>query len=298
MYDKPANTSPPWHMAVVVLSTVTPALAAEWARQWPTYGTVVGLTFILPIFLLAEWWGTARGWIATVVAALYLMVLHPDNLLVSTAIVICGSAITMLIHRHRLLESRYALENQEIRQGAMRDDLTGLMNWHRFKQSVSTLLHQFPSHPLSLLMIDIDYFKVYNDTYGHVAGDRLLAEVAQVISRAIPPECLAFRYGGEEFAVLLPDFHTGQAFELAERLRKQVAGSSFPGVERMPEQRLTVSIGVASFPIHAQYPEQLIERADEALYLAKEAGRNCVISSRGSSHAGIQLTRITGPSVN
>lgn len=292
MYDKPANASPPWHMAVVILATVIPALASEWSRQTPKIGALVGLSFILPIFLLAEWWGSGWGWTATLFSSLYLMVIYPDEFVVSTAVLVAGAITTLLIHRHRVLESRYAAENDQIRQGAMRDELTGLMNWHRFKQSVSARLHQFPSHPLSLLMIDIDYFKVYNDTYGHVAGDRLLASVAETISKTIPPECLAFRYGGEEFAVLLPDFHTGQAYELAERLRRKMADTAFPGVERMPDQRLTISIGVASFPIHAQYPEQLIERADEALYLAKEAGRNCVILHQT---AGARLARNVSP---
>lgn len=287
MYKRPSDASPHWHVAVAILSSVIPALIMDWARvhNYPTVAAVAGLALILPIILIAHWWGARWGGMATALASLYLIGTDPGSLSISgTAIMINGALIILLIERHRTQHNRDITEMERVRQDAMRDDLTGLMNWHRFKQSVTTLLHQFPSHPLSLVMIDIDNFKIYNDTFGHVAGDRLLVEVAQIITQEISSECLPFRYGGEEFAVLLPNFHTGQAIELAERLRNKIEQSAFAGAGRMPKRRLTVSVGVASFPVHAQYPEQLIERADEALYQAKEAGRNCVFLSEVTTH--------------
>jgi diguanylate cyclase (GGDEF)-like protein len=131
--------------------------------------------------------------------------------------------------------------------------------------------------PLSFLILDIDFFKRVNDTYGHQVGDNALVAVAHVLQQSVRDSDLVARYGGEEFAVLLP--HTGldNALAVAEKIRLAVSEIS---VEGMGEQHLTISIGASGIPdatVHSI--DELVRRADEALYRAKETGRNRVVSA-------------------
>ncbi|MEK7765858.1 MAG: sensor domain-containing diguanylate cyclase, partial [bacterium] len=129
--------------------------------------------------------------------------------------------------------------------------------------------------PLTLLMADIDLFKLMNDTFGHLAGDAVLRRVARCLRDGVRGTDMVARYGGEEFAVLLVETALDAGTLVAERLRSSVAASS---VRDLPNARpVTVSIGVAAFPQHATDERTLIARADEALYAAKRAGRNRVI---------------------
>jgi diguanylate cyclase (GGDEF)-like protein len=130
---------------------------------------------------------------------------------------------------------------------------------------------------VSLLMIDVDHFKLYNDTYGHQDGDQCLQTIAEVISAQIKREAdLAARYGGEEFAVILPDVPLDGAQKVAERIRQAVNDLGIPNVEAPKSSWVTVSIGFASLsPQSGQDCEELVRCADQALYQAKKAGRNC-----------------------
>jgi diguanylate cyclase (GGDEF)-like protein len=131
--------------------------------------------------------------------------------------------------------------------------------------------------PLSLLMIDVDHFKQYNDVHGHLAGDRVLKRLGEVLAReALRRVDVAFRYGGEEFAVLMPMTPTKQAMQVAERIRAAVAGSELPGRGTQPNGHVSVSVGVASYPNHAIDANELLEAADRALYSAKLGGRDRV----------------------
>ena len=123
----------------------------------------------------------------------------------------------------------------------------------------------------SLAMIDIDFFKTYNDTYGHQAGDDVLASVAKCIQASIRNIDMAFRYGGEEFAVILPETQIEGAYVVAERIREKIEKKLFPG-----RSSVTASLGVAAWPADGMTKEQLISSADKALYSAKESGRNRV----------------------
>lgn len=128
--------------------------------------------------------------------------------------------------------------------------------------------------PLSLIMIDIDDFKVYNDALGHQAGDRTLKELAILLkkqSRKIDCVC---RYGGEEFTVILPQTDKKEAFLLAERLRLDIEKQAFTHEEILPKKKLTVSIGLACFPEDANTPSELIATSDKTLYQAKHKGKN------------------------
>ncbi|SFU72791.1 diguanylate cyclase (GGDEF) domain-containing protein/HDIG domain-containing protein [Alicyclobacillus macrosporangiidus] len=157
---------------------------------------------------------------------------------------------------------------------AIKDELTGLHN-HRYIQScVDRLIEE--KRPFAFLMMDIDHFKRYNEVWGHVRGDEALKKVADVLrERRLPGEEIA-RYSGEEFAIVLPDYDLPQAQLKAELLRRAVEETSFPGAERLPGKRVTVSIGVAHYPQQAKDKKELMVMVDDALYKGKFTGRNKV----------------------
>ena len=160
------------------------------------------------------------------------------------------------------------------------DGLTGIANRRTFDQTLEQewqRAHRSQS-PLAVLLIDIDYFKHYNDHYGHQAGDRCLRRVAHTLQSALSrPEDLAARYGGEEFVCLLPNTYIQGATKVAERLREAVQELQLPHVSSPVCPHLTISIGVAVMtPTDSLAASQLIHQADEQLYAAKEIGRNCV----------------------
>jgi diguanylate cyclase (GGDEF)-like protein/putative nucleotidyltransferase with HDIG domain len=154
------------------------------------------------------------------------------------------------------------------------DELTKLYNHRYFQGQLDyTLEHVEKS---ALLLIDIDHFKIYNDTFGHPQGDKLLRELAEILTDNIPSNGIACRYGGEEFAIILPNVDTNEAIAIAESIRHEVAEYSFYGIEHMPQKRITVSIGVATSPAMSTKREQLIMLADQALYKTKYSSRNKV----------------------
>jgi diguanylate cyclase (GGDEF)-like protein/PAS domain S-box-containing protein len=156
------------------------------------------------------------------------------------------------------------------------DDLTGIYN-HRFFIEQLTLeverQKRYPT-PLSLLMIDIDYFKHYNDNNGHLAGDQVLKAIAILIQHGVRQSDIIARYGGEEFSAILINTGREEALEIAERVRRNVADTRFPNENAQPNKDLTVSVGVATFSSSISTLTDLIREADHALYLAKKCGRN------------------------
>ncbi len=158
------------------------------------------------------------------------------------------------------------------------DDLTQIYN-HRYFVNQLTLevdrQKRYPS-PLSLLMIDIDYFKHYNDTNGHLAGDEVLKAIAMLIQYGVRQTDVVARYGGEEFAAILISAAKEGAREIAERVRTMVAETRFLNEATQPQGNLTVSIGVATYSPSISSVTELIRQADNALYRAKKMGRNRV----------------------
>jgi diguanylate cyclase (GGDEF)-like protein/PAS domain S-box-containing protein len=156
------------------------------------------------------------------------------------------------------------------------DDLTGIYN-HRFFIEQLTLeverQKRYPT-PLSLLMIDIDYFKHYNDNNGHLAGDQVLKAIAILIQHGVRQSDIVARYGGEEFSAILINTGREEALEIAERVRRNVAETRFPNENAQPNKDLTVSVGVATFSSSISTLTDLIREADHALYRAKKGGRN------------------------
>ncbi|PVV84324.1 diguanylate cyclase [Dehalogenimonas alkenigignens] len=151
------------------------------------------------------------------------------------------------------------------------DELTGLYNHRHFHERIEQEIARGSRFGISfsLIILDLDLFKVYNDIYGHLAGDQLLRKVGKIIQSSVRSIDLSFRYGGEEFAIILPETRIEDAYRVAERLRKTVeAKSSF---REMP---VTASLGVATWPSDGVMKEEVIHRADTALYRAKQTGRN------------------------
>lgn len=167
---------------------------------------------------------------------------------------------------------------RELHEQAITDPLTGLFNRRQFEYFLKMEISRIERYggQTTLAIIDLDFFKAYNDRFGHVAGDLILKELAGVMQRQVRTSDLLARYGGEEFAIVMPGFSKETARIALERLRKAVEDHPFKDEEIMPLGQLTVSIGVASCPNDAKDFLSLIQRADEALYAAKQSGRNLV----------------------
>jgi diguanylate cyclase (GGDEF)-like protein len=171
--------------------------------------------------------------------------------------------------------------NEVLEQLSITDGLTKLHN-HRYFQEA--LIHECKragrtETPLSLILIDLDYFKRWNDRFGHAAGDQILSGIAHVMTDLVRETDRLARYGGEEFALLTPGTVLEGAAMLAEKIRAAVAASSFDLDLQGGHEPVTVSIGVAAY---RDDPKALFNDADRALYRAKEAGRDCVIVAEPS----------------
>ncbi|MCL5046280.1 MAG: GGDEF domain-containing protein, partial [Actinobacteria bacterium] len=168
--------------------------------------------------------------------------------------------------------------NARLEELAVTDPMTGLYNNRHFHQRLREEMTRAVRHgtPLALIMMDIDYFKHYNDTFGHPEGDELLAALARLLKENVREGDVVCRYGGEEFAVILPQADSQETFLAADRIRNAVEEYPFPGREQQPHGRVTLSAGIAVFPINASTPEELVKRADEALYKAKQQDKNTV----------------------
>ncbi len=179
-----------------------------------------------------------------------------------------------------LREKNLALEeaNALLHELAIRDSLTGLYNHRYFHDAMITETHRSQRHKrtYSLLFMDIDEFKVFNDTHGHPKGDALLRDLTDLVSARLRRSDVFARYGGEEFVVILPETTKEVAQELAEDIRSLIEEHPFPGRENQPKGKVTISIGVASFPDDGRTPTSIVTAADNALYSAKRSGRNQV----------------------
>jgi diguanylate cyclase (GGDEF)-like protein len=172
---------------------------------------------------------------------------------------------------------------EEMERLAITDDLTGLWNRRHFLQHLQAECDRARRYdqPFSIAMIDIDHFKDVNDTLGHDIGDKILGEIGHLLRTGARSSDLPARYGGEEFAVLMPMTDEGRAYQAGERLRRMVADHVFPR-----RRKLSVSVGVASFPGCASNPQDLLKRADMALYEAKKGGRNRTVAR---NHSPVRL---------
>jgi len=165
-----------------------------------------------------------------------------------------------------------------LRAQSIRDPLTGLFNRRYMEESLERELSRATrkKQPLSVAMLDVDHFKHFNDSFGHDAGDTLLCEIARVFRTTLRAEDIICRYGGEEFAMILPDAPLpsiqGRIEQLREKVRDTIAQH-----RGQPLDRVTVSIGIATYPEHGTTSETLLRAADAALYQAKAQGRDRVV---------------------
>lgn len=178
---------------------------------------------------------------------------------------------------HRLLDLQKELEDLSFKDG-----LTGVANRRMFDSVLEVEWNNAKRNhqPLSLILIDIDYFKQYNDTYGHIQGDDCLKRVAKTLSSAATrSKDFIARYGGEEFVLVLPETDEDSANKVAERCRQLIFKEQIPHENSQVSQLLTISMGVASItPLHDDQAMTFVEEVDKRLYLAKQKGRNCIVS--------------------
>jgi diguanylate cyclase (GGDEF)-like protein len=171
--------------------------------------------------------------------------------------------------------------HNELERLAITDGLTGLYNRRYFDETISKEAARAERYQgrYSVILLDVDNFKNYNDKNGHPAGDRLLIQVADIVRRSVRQIDIAARYGGEEFVVILPETDGEAAVRVAERIRSSLQALEFEGADRQPLGYLSASLGIAAFPAHGASGREIVASADAALYRAKTEGRNrCIIA--------------------
>jgi diguanylate cyclase (GGDEF)-like protein len=188
---------------------------------------------------------------------------------------LCAGLLGLILAGFKLSDA-YAV----IRRQAVFDALTGIPNRHSFSERILTEFNRSlrDSYPLSIIMGDIDNFKLYNDTYGHGSGDECLKSVAKSIEKSLKrPGDFCARYGGEEFIIILPATDQNGAMKIADDIKSNVFELNIPHEKSLPAQRVTISLGVATKETGTILThEELLKMADDALYFAKEKGRNKV----------------------
>ena len=185
-------------------------------------------------------------------------------------------------HLHDELELKIKelkIAQSKLLQLAITDGLTGLHNYRYFKQQLVQEITRAKRHNInvSIAMIDIDFFKNYNDTHGHPAGDIVLKKIADLLRNNIRKIDIAARYGGEEFSLILVETNRQAAGIVANKIKNLIEQHKFDYEETQPNGKLTISMGLATFPHDATTPDELVTIADKRLYLAKKAGRNRVV---------------------
>lgn len=251
---------------------------------------------------LAYTWKSLQNWDGESVAMLVSSASRQEAISNTNAVMLRSFILIVCCLLVALL-STLQLKASSLAQHALTDELTGLHN-HRFLQEHMELeMNRAKRYkrPMSIIMLDIDHFKYINDQHGHLVGDQALKGLSRLLNESMRETDIVARYGGEEFLIILPETFLHASMVAAERVRKlveetifdaKVVGSAGRGATKLP-LRFTVSLGVASFPQHADRPDELIMAADLALFAAKNASRNAV-----RSYASIQdqeLSESDGP---
>lgn len=189
-----------------------------------------------------------------------------------------ASQLSLTINNFSLRES--------LRRQSIQDVLTGLYNRRYLEDHLPNEVERArrKARDISIVLLDVDHFKILNDDYGHDVGDQVLKKLGEIITRQIRSTDMACRYGGEEILLIMPETSTETALARAENLRQMIDESLTVTVEATGIARITVSMGVATYPQHAMTTEALVKAADEALYAAKNAGRNRVVVAGEAEH--------------
>jgi len=179
-----------------------------------------------------------------------------------------------------VIERTWTMERYSfLEQLSVTDSLTGLYNRRFMRNRLEEEISRSSRHGLniSVIFMDLDYFKTYNDLCGHLEGDKALQKTAEIMKAMVRDMDIVIRYGGEEFFIILPDTAKSEAIVAAERIRREIEKETFPCEENLPLGRLTASFGIASFPEDGDTFTTLIHSADMAMYKAKAEGRNRIV---------------------
>ncbi len=224
----------------------------------------------------------------------YLFKPFGDLDLITTAARRALEKVTLTRENRRLVESlankndQLEKANRILKDLACRDGLTRLYNHRYFQDVIQNEIHRAERNGevFSLLFMDLDHFKHYNDTHGHLEGDRLLRKMGEILIKAVRRSDVVARYGGEEFVIMMPATPKKNAAVMGEKLRRYIENFPFPGRESQPLKKVTISVGIASFPEDGAERPELVERADSAMYRAKKLGRNSVWTAKTGDDSG------------
>lgn len=236
------------------------------------------ILLLMPVIASALQYGLRSGYMWTLLSTVGILILavqNPAKLEIDLLLLCIIWLLAWLLGKMSDTETQI---REELRDLASLDGLTGIYN-HRSFHSIldeQLLRAKIENKSLALLMLDVDYFKYYNDAYGHQKGDEVLCTIAKLIEENTKHIGFCARYGGEEFAVIIPDCNKECGVEIGELIRQAIEKTDFKGANILPKGRLTVSVGVVCFPESADSKEQLIQKADEAMYKAKYTSKNKV----------------------
>jgi diguanylate cyclase (GGDEF)-like protein len=252
----------------------------------PPFGIIIGVVSLRKGVQSSFWF--LAGWlvfyVGTIVYALAGGMIPRNSLTLD--LFASGAALSSLLLSYALIDEMRVLQSENsflndksrsLRKISLTDNLTQLHNRASFNESLNheISLARQSGQPLALVMMDVDHFKKFNDSWGHPEGDRVLMAMGPLLSQGIRDQDFACRYGGEEFTLILPGTNEQKAMETAERIRKRMEEREFPISGRDEVEHLTVSMGIAVFT-ESDDILSLTERADRALYKAKNLGRNRV----------------------
>ncbi len=259
---------------LTAVASVLVTAARLFAEEGGESGTGVQALYLWIVLYAAFFFRRRRAlvqvaWIAVLYAAALLTEPTSSATITLWTVTVGGLLVAALVIG--VLRDRVITLVERLGDAARTDPLTGLLNRRGFDELLARELQRSrrTKRPLSLLVGDLDGFKEVNDRHGHPAGDRVLRQVALVLPEGNRATDTVARLGGEEFAVVVPETDEQGAFIVAERLRRAIATAFATG-----DPPLTISFGIVSFPTHAHDPQQLLQRADEALYAAKRLGRD------------------------
>ncbi len=249
-------------IALIIVYIVISTFLVDYRRA--LRNTVASMALLLAIALLQEGRGFFSGPTVTDLLAYYFM-------FVFTYLV--SGYLSKNLHRNEDLLKELLRQSREL---SVTDGLTGLYNQLHFFQLLDRETRKSQRHDgsYSLIIFDVDHFKNFNDHNGHLRGSETLRAVADLMRRKFRASDLLAKYGGDEFVIILPQTDKVGAYLAAERLREGMEKQAFPGAETQPQKKLTISIGLAAYPEHGAAADEILNRADQALYFAKESGRN------------------------
>jgi len=220
--------------------------------------------------------GTASGQFTETLATIQQSVLYIYWIALAELIILFGGFFAAILAVNYLVGIYFTAA-----MVSLVDELTGIYNRRALYKILDQEIKRAErfKHPLTIIMVDIDFFKNYNDINGHIAGDYLLQRISKIMGRKIRDVDTLGRYGGEEFLIILPETSHEGAAKVGERIRKTVEEAKFKGQESQPKGKITISLGLVTF--HGEYKSRahLIHSADELLYRAKELGRNQLIKA-------------------